>query len=139
MMDLHTTRVSSALQFHIFPLEEAVCNFWSSSLLCQLYIWSVMLPFYLGCQFSFWHIKDSYEIVKLQWIFTKHIYIYFWRIFSFTSLHTIFATLISSFLLRLFSCCWALTHSFDSYASSIMTNVMYGIIVLLQCSISMVV
>ena len=58
-MDLHPTGASSAMQFHIRPLEEAVCNFCPSSLLPQLYIWSVLWALHMGLQFSFWKLRQG--------------------------------------------------------------------------------
>ena len=81
--------------WYIFPLEEALCNFWPSPFfpsgifgqLCELSTWVFNFLFD-----SF--IEGRKEIVKLQWVSTKHISISgvdCW----FTSLYIISATLIS--------------------------------------------
>ena len=102
-VDLQTTYLSSAWQFHILHLEEVECNFWPSSLLpsgifnqtCELCTWVFNFLFNT-------FIKDSHKTVKLKWISTKHVSIYFWRRLLIHKLHIISATLTSLFLLRLF-------------------------------------
>ena len=138
-VDLHTIGASFALQFHILPLEEAVCNFWPFLLLPQWYIWSVLWTSTWIFNFLFDSIvKDRHEIEKLQWVSTKHIYIYFWSrllihklAHHFCHINIIISPQIICMLLTL--------DALDFHGISIMIIVMYGIIVFLQCITSVLV
>ena len=75
-------------------------------------------------------IKDSHKIVKLQWVSTKHIYIYFWsRLLIHKFAHRLCN--IDIFISPQILCMFLTFDTLGSHATSTMTNVTYGIIVLL--------
>ena len=114
-------------------------QFLTISFTSQWYIWSVLWTSTWIFNFLFDSIvKDRHEIEKLQWVSTKHIYIYFWSrllihklAHHFCHINIIISPQIICMLLTL--------DALDFHGISIMIIVMYGIIVFLQCITSVLV
>ena len=74
--------------------------------------------------------KESHEIVKLHWVSTKHIHTNFWRLL----IHKFAHHPCNTDIIPPQIICMLLTFGTqDSHATSIITNAMYSIIILLQC------
>ena len=109
-VDFHTTGASSALQFYIFPLEKALCNFWPSPFFPQWYIWSVVWAFCIGLQFSFWQLHQRQARNSETPMGFHQTHIYFWsRLLIHKFVHRLCNIDIIGFFLRLFAYCWHLT------------------------------
>ena len=90
---------------------------------CELSTWVLNLIFN-----SF--IKGSHKIVKLQWVSTKHMYIYFWsRLFIHKFPHHLCN--IDIIVSPQIVCMLLIFDTMGSHGTSIINNVTYGIIVFL--------
>lgn len=128
-VNLYTTGASSAFQFHILPLEETKYKFWPSPSLPQWYIWSVMWAFYVGLQFSFQQLHQ-----REPWNSETPLSFHQTHPYQFLLIHKFAHHPCNTDIIPPQIICMLLTFgTLDSHATSIITNAMYSIIILLQC------